>query len=428
MISALECFFSNLVKLDTILWGYVGVPLIMIVGLYFSVRSRFLQFRALPSGLKSLFSIKERTLAYSFFASVGGAVGIGNVVAVSSLIKTVGPGAVLWFWIGSIFGILLKYVEVYLSILLKGKTNGMVSYLSVAFHSSLVPYLASFFSCIYGIEVYQFNIVRDSISDAWGISKCLVSCALLIAVLVAAQGGFKRIGSISILALPFLISLYLFMALIVIFVFRAELPGVFIEIFTGCFSTSSAFTGTGAGFLFAASQSLAKGCYATDVGIGYSGMIYSSSSNQKKPYEKAKMVLLEPLFDSFGVCTLSILLVLVTGVWKMDLPDSFLVQAALGTVLPYSKQIISVLLVLLGYSTIIAFLAMGIESAKFFCPKRGKLVYEIIAGTLLFLFSFVEAEQAFLLMSLCGFGLLCINILAFVKLRKHVHFCDHEKW
>ncbi|RDB31534.1 Na(+)-linked D-alanine glycine permease [Candidatus Similichlamydia laticola] len=422
----MEFFLSGLLQLDPWLWGGIGVPFVLGTGTYLSFRSRFIQIRFLSSGLFGLFA-KDRTSVSSFFASVGGAVGIGNVIGVCSMLASVGPGAVLWFWIGAFFGILLKYAEVYLAVRFKGEQNGMVSYLCVAFQKHpYVPKLASLLSCVYGIEIYQFNVVRDSVSEAWGMPKLIVSLSLLFFVFLGVRGGFQRVGKVSSKILPPLLLLYFFMSLCVLFVFRSHLANVFTEILIGFFDPSSVAPGLGASSLLAASQGLAKGCYATDIGTGYSGMIYSSSP-RKEPFQMAKLVLLEPIFDAFGVCTLSLLLVLSTGVWREGLSSGFLVQASLGTVFPYSKQIVSVLLSLLGYSTITAFLATGIESAKFLSPRKGATLYGCLAACLWVTFSFLDAEIAFLFMSFCGFGLLMINVLAFVRLRNHIQFCHEHK-
>ena len=147
-----ESFFSALEFLDDILWSYVGLTIILIVGVYFSLKTKGFQFRVLgkpKAHIKDLMECadKEKSGTHPiklYFASVGGMVGLGNIVTVMATVTIGGPGSLFWLWIASLIGMLIKYAEVYLGIKYRvpnkegGYDGGPMYYLQKAFNSKLL--------------------------------------------------------------------------------------------------------------------------------------------------------------------------------------------------------------------------------------------------------------------------------------------------
>lgn len=183
---------AHLFSLEDFLWTYLGVPLIIGIGIYLSFYSRFFQIKQLPTVFKIFFGFfKFRSSGQgvhplkAFFAAVGGCVGIGNVVGICTAVQIGGPGALFWIWITALVGMILKYSEVYLGILYRqpsskgGYIGGPMLFLQKAFNMKWISSLVAILLCIYGVEVYQFTVVTKSVVTNFGINYYLIIAVFL---------------------------------------------------------------------------------------------------------------------------------------------------------------------------------------------------------------------------------------------------------
>ena len=177
-------FFNILDWLNLQLWAFVGFPVIISLGVFLSLKSRFVQIRKFPQTLQlflnfASYKMDDKSGVHpmkAFFACLGGAVGIGNIVAVCTAIQIGGPGALFWIWVVAIFGTILKYSEVFLGVRYRKKNEngkfigGPMYFLQKAYKNSWIPTLVAFLLCVYGVEIYQFRIVSETISTNFGIN------------------------------------------------------------------------------------------------------------------------------------------------------------------------------------------------------------------------------------------------------------------
>ncbi|MFZ0565175.1 MAG: alanine:cation symporter family protein, partial [Chlamydiales bacterium] len=198
----LSTIFQFLTALDGVFWGYIAFALITIFGLYLTFRSRFFQIRCLPRVFKTFFQFlrsdrgKSRGLhpLKAFLTSTGGMIGIGNVVGVVVAIQLGGPGALLWLWVAGMIGAIIKYCEIYLGLKYRVENQegsydgGPMYFLKKAFGSSLIPLVVASLFCVYGVDVYQFSIISQTIALNWHLNFFLVIGALLGLVLFAVMG------------------------------------------------------------------------------------------------------------------------------------------------------------------------------------------------------------------------------------------------
>lgn len=432
-----QAIYSYLEHMDTIFWGYIGFFLIITLGAYFSFKTKFFQIRALPALLKTLWQslIHKHTdqkgvhPIKALFASVGSMVGIGNLVGIVTAVQIGGPGALFWIWIAAIGGALIKYSEVYLGLKHRvendrgGYDGGPMLFLRKAFSNTWVPTIVCLLLCFYGVEIYQFSVITDSIVSNWSVPRLIVVPVLLALVLYAGIGGVSRVGKISIVLLPVFIIAYMGMGLWVIGNHIMELPALAVQVFTSAFTGHAAIGGfAGSSVILAIQHGIARAAYSADIGIGNDSVI-QSESRTVNPAFQARLAVCGVFIDNM-VCTISILLVLVTGVWKAETPiaASDMVQTALGMHFPMMDVFIPLLLLILGYSTIIAYFCVGLKCARFLFPKHGHKLYFLYAAMILPLFSFLNQSETLLMMSLAGSLLLTINLLGIFRLRKEVDF------
>lgn len=430
-------FFSNLSILEDATWLYVGIPVLMSFGLYLSYKSKFLQILKFPSIFKIFYSFLKSEKkddrgvnpVHIFFAAVGGCVGIGNVIGVCSAVKIGGPGAVFWMWIAALFGMIVKYTEIFLSVKFRkndGKHDyigGPIIFLKKIAGGEYFSKIVAFLLCLYGVEIYLFRIVVHSVSTNWNINYTTVVFVLLAMILGAMQGGLRLVGKVSSIIVPIFLFIFAGMSAWIFIQNWLLLPEIFNLIFRSAFSYSAAVGGfAGSSMWLAMSHGVRRACYTGDIGIGYSGTIHASTS-EKNPAREATLGIMSIVLDTFIICTLSVLLILVTGTWNSGIHEEQMVVTALSKYFSHVDLIWPLFIFLLGYSTLIAFFAAGRKSAQSLSKKYGGPLFTLLGSIAFVIFSFVGSEEHCLtLMSFVGVILLIVNVYGMWKLSHHVSY------
>jgi alanine or glycine:cation symporter, AGCS family len=435
--------FQLLDQINSFFWGYLGFVIVITLGGYFTIKTGFFQIRVLPVVFKTFIQFLKKSPTQQagthplrvFCASSGGMIGVGNVVGIIAALQLGGPGALFWVWMAAFFGMLIKYSEVYLGLRFRvanknnGYDGGPMFYVGKAFDAAWIPGVICVLICIYGAEVYQFNVVVETISTNWSIDKIIVIPTLLTLVMYACLGGVPRVAKICSLLMPIMIISYIVMGFWVISHHIDQLPQIFVLVFKSAFNGHAAIGGFAGGTMILAIQNgMAGACYSADIGIGYDSII-QSESRTIHPERQARMALLGVCVDNL-ICTLSILLVLTSGILESPdyLPGTNLVQLALESYIPQISTIMPIFLFIVAYTTLIAYLSVGLKCARYLHPKLGQTVYFVYAGISLILFSFLDQSYALLVMRFSGVLLLMINIVGIYKLRKEIAFVSHDDY
>lgn len=433
--SLLEFMGSFVEFLDNMLWGYLALPALLLMGIYFTYISRGLQFRRFPQIFKSFFEALSRKHTgtgvhplKAFFVCIGGSMGISNVVAVCTATQLGGPGALFWIWITAIVGMIVKYSEVYLGMLYRvphgkgGYRGGPMYFLQKAFKKSWVPKAVCFLLCIYGVEIYQFCIVTETVSQNFTINKYAVAFTLLVLIIAISRKGVHHIGHIASILIPAFIVCYLAMGTWVLVHNLSILPAVFHTVLQSAFTGHAAVGAfAGSSILLTASQGIRRSCYSGDVGVGYASVIHSET-REVSPEKQASLAIMEIFIDSFVICSTSVMLVLTTGVWNQPLEASMLVQHALAQYFPGMHIFMPLFLLLLGFTTIISYFCAGIKCAEFISPKIGRKVYYVYGSGICLLFVCMQSSHALTIMSITAACLLVLNLYGIFKLRHDIHF------
>ena len=432
-------------QLNDLFLDYVAVSLIFVLGIYFTLKSRFMQIRSLPHIIRDLVSTSAPGSPQSsqgtsgkhgsagahplkvFFASVGGMIGIGNVVAVATAVQVGGPGALFWVWMAALVGSLIKYSEIYLGHKYRvpnqksGFDGGPMYFLRQAFSSRWVPLLICLLLCVYGTEVYQFSVIVDSVTSNWNVERMWVVPIFLGLVIYAGWGGVNRVGAVCAALLPIFSLLYVLMSGFIFFSHLGEIPALLQVIFRSAFTGHAAMGGfAGSTALIAIQQGLMRAAYSADIGIGYDSII-QSESRIKESHRQARFAILGVFLDSF-MCTCSVLLILITGVWKEAMPASHLVQTALSLYFPYMDIFMPLFIIVLGYTTLIAYFCVGLKCSKMIHPRYGNQVYLVYSIAALSTFSFYSQTHALMLMAGAQTFILILNLTGIFRLRKEIYF------
>ena len=425
---------ENLDIAQEFVWGYVGIFVVLTLGLYLTIKSKGMQFRAFPgiiryvrSTLKTTYTKDEVHPLKVFFASLGGCVGIGNIFTICLAIKLGGPGAVFWMWVVAMLGVMLKYGEIYLGMRFREQNKdgqffgGPMYFLRRAFpKAQWVSILMALFMCVYGVEILMFNVVQSSVSENFGIDKIYVGATLLALVLLGVLGGIRVIGNINSIIIPAFIVGFLGLTLWVLFS-KGELLGEALnQIFSCAFSSQSAFGVLGG---ISLSTTIARGvsgaCYSGDVGIGYDSIMYAEATVEDIK-KQANLSVLNIFLDTFVVCTCTALIVVATGVWSQDIEPEFMIQTVFADYFSWAYIMMPILLFTLAYTTMIAYFHAGLKCAAFISPQYGKPIYYVFGISAFIAFSFLSTKEAAIIMQSAGAGLLIVNSLGIFKLRKEI--------
>lgn len=434
-----DTLFHYLETFEMFLWSYVGIILIIALGVFLTIKSRFFQLRQFFHSIKTFISFikeSEDTDARGlhpiklFFASVGGCIGIGNLVTVCIAVQIGGPGALFWIWVTAFLGMILKYSEIYLGLRYRvankegGYDGGPMYFLQHAFKWKWLPKVVCLLLCVYGVEIFMFDTIVDSISINWEVPRLAVMIPLLALILITGIGGINRVGKVSSFLIPIFIVVYIVFSVYILVDNGHKIPAMLSDIFVSAFTGHAAVGGfLGGTVIMAMTKGVEAGCYSGDVGIGYASVIHSESQ-VCQPKKQAILAIVAIFLDTFVVCTATVLIVLITDVWSLPIEGSLLVQQALHQYFPYMQVYMPIFIFLLGFSTITAYFCVGAKCAKFLLPKHGSKVFYVYAALAFVLFSFIEAKQALTIMMIAGGLLIVVNLIGIMILRKQIDFTN----
>lgn len=444
----IDNFFEVLGKVDEFYWSYIGFGLLMLAGMYFTYKSGFFQIRVirhLPSTLRMLKKYSEKEAPgvspiRLYFASIGGMIGLGNIIAVMTAIMIGGPGALFWLWIAAFVGMIIKYTEIFVGVKYRqrnennGYDGGIMFCLPVAFKGKLGIILANisaFLLCIYAVEIYQFTVITDTLNSIIPVHQEFIIVSMLILIIYIGLGGIKRMATLCTFLMPIFILLYVILCMWVVIVNIHMVPEMVVTIFKSAFVGYAPVGGfAGSTFLLAAQQGAARAVYSGDIGIGFDSIIQAETKTMHAG-RQARLAILATITDAI-ICTFSIVIVYLTGLWQEPtvMKTSIMVQTALSHYIPYSESLVIIVIFLAGFTTLQAYFAVGLKSAKFLSPRFGKLVYFVYAALAFWFFAHHDQTKVYLIMSIASGLLILVNISCILRLRNEIRFDllkeDHE--
>jgi AGCS family alanine or glycine:cation symporter len=437
-MSIIDSIFNVITYLDNFLWSYIGWSLIVATGIYFTIISRGLQFRALFNFRKNIEDIYHEACDDDshgihpfklYFASVGGMVGLGNIVLISIALMIGGPGSIFWTVLASLSGMLLKYAEIYLGVKYRTKGSdgqwhgGPMYFLQRAFKTPTVAYIFAFLLCLYGVEISNFLIIVDRVEHSFEINRNLVIIGLLVLVIYSSIGGISRLANICSLIMPVFMIGYIVFAVYIIAANASELPAFFQTVVSSAFTGHAKLGGfVGSSMILAAYMGISKTVYSGDIGIGYDSIVQSETKIAAP--EKQATLAIYALFTDSMICILTNIMLGVTGAWYTlnHLEPSDIVAQTLSGYIPYSDFFMTLLLFFAGFTTIIAYLVAGMKCAEFINAKYGKIIYLLYSVFAFIFFCNFSQKMVIIIMSLLSGMLVLLNVSGIFRLRKDIKF------
>lgn len=379
-------------SLNGIVWGPWTPCILVAVGVYFTLGTKFLQVRkfgfVMRETLGKIFEKTEKggegtlTPFQAAASALASTIGVGSIIGVATAIGAGGPGALFWMWVSAFFGMCTKYAEILLSIEFREKNDkgnyvgGPAFYMKKGLKS---PFLAVFFTimlalgCLGG-NMVQANSIAGTVTDFFNINPYITGIILIVTVGIVCLGGVKMLGKVAEKLVPLMSVLYVGGGLLVLIFNFKGLPGAFTSIFQGAFATRAVAGGVGGYTLVEAMRyGIARGLYSNEAGSG-SAPIAHATAITDHPARQGMWGIFEVFAVTIIICTITGLSILTSGAHLTDTLPIVWTSSAYATVFPALKYVVGISLVLFAYTTIIGIEYYG-ESlvSVFVSPICGKI-------------------------------------------------------
>ena len=416
---ALEAWLYPIVcDINVTLSSYILVILLIGVGLWYSIRTRFIQVRCFGEGMRRVFGNlslrggrQERGMS-SFQAlatAIAAQVGTGNIVGASGAILTGGPGAIFWMWVIAFFGMATIYAEATLAIQTRVVDDqgaihgGPVYYITTAFKGAFGKFLAGFFAVAIILALgfmgcmVQSNSIGSTFQTAFHVPAWAVGIVLVVTCAVIFLGGIDRLAAVTEKLVPIMAVIFLVGGLAVLVARLAYLPQTFALIFRYAFQPQ-AIIGGGFGYAIktAISQGAKRGLFSNEAGMGSTPHAHAQA-NVKDPHDQGVVAMVGVFIDTFVVLTLNALVIISTlyteggilhdGTIPEGISKTNLAQVAFGTVFgsEAGAMFVAVCLFFFAFSTVLGWNLFGKINVIYLFGKKAVPVYAVIALIFIFL-------------------------------------------
>ncbi|MDT8446394.1 MAG: sodium:alanine symporter family protein [bacterium] len=382
-------------QLNGLVWGPPMLALILGTGLFLSLGLKGFPIRKLPEGFRLLWAGRHSqekgdiTPWGALMTALAATIGTGNIAGVATAIFLGGPGALFWMWVTALVGMATKYGEAVLAVHFreidaKGEhVGGPMYYIKNGMGPkwAWLSFLFAFFAAVAGFGIgnmVQANSVADVVQSTTGLDHWVTGLVLAVLVALVLLGGIRRIAEVAGRLVPAMAILYILGALSVLLIHLDQLPGVMAEVFAQAFSPTAAQGGfAGAGVWMAIRYGVARGVFSNEAGLG-SAPIAHAAAQTKDPITQGMVAMLGTFIDTLIVCTLTGLVILVSGAWTSGETGAALSSMAFGRGLgPTGEWIVALGLALFAFTTLIGWSYYGEKAVEYLLGVRAIVPYRI---------------------------------------------------
>lgn len=413
----MEALLSLVQTINMYLSDYILIILLLGTGIYFSIRTNFVQVRYFGEGMRKVFGDfslnggKQHSGLSSFQAlttAIAAQVGTGNIIGASGAILIGGPGAIFWMWVIAFFAMATIYAEATLAqqtrIVDKDGTvhGGPVYYIKKAFPNAFGTFLAGFFAVAIILALgfmgcmVQSNSIGETCSAAFGIPTWVIGLIVAVVSAFIFLGGVQRIAAVTEKLVPLMAVLYVVGGLIILICRIKYIPETFALIFKYAFMPDALIGGSfGYALKTAISQGAKRGLFSNEAGMGSTPHAHAMA-NVKDPHEQGVVAMVGVFLDTFIVLTMTALVVVSTlyagngilasgsaeGVSKANM-----VQLAFSSIVgdTLGNAFVAICLFFFAFSTIISWNFFGKINVQYLFGKKGVVIYSAIAIVFIFL-------------------------------------------
>ena len=429
-------WFGNILgEVNTILYSYVLIILLVGTGIFLTFKTKFIQFRLIKEMFKLITEAaptdksgkKGISSFQAFTISAASRIGTGNIAGVATAIALGGPGAIFWMWMIALIGAASALIESTLAQVYKVKDKstglfrgGPAYYMEKGLNKRWMGILfAIVITITYGFifNSVQANTISIAFEESFGANRVVVGLILAALTGVIVFGGLKRIVSFTQIVVPVMAILYIVIALIVVFLNISEIPGVFLLIIKSAFGLEEAFAGMiGAAIM----NGIKRGLFSNEAGIG-SAPNAAATADVSHPVKQGLIQALGVFIDTLVVCTATAAIVLLGDAYlQSDATSVNLTQASLVNSLgDWAGSFLAIIVFMFAFSTVIGNYYYGESNISFIKEsKTGLLVFRVFVVLFVMFGSIAKVQIVWDLADLFMAFMAIINLIAVLQLWK----------
>ena len=371
--------------------------LLLGTGLYLTIRLRFLPLRNLFYAFSLLWKRRDSKAEgdispfAALMTAMAATVGTGNIAGVAAALFIGGPGAIFWMWMTALVGMATKYSEAVLAVKYRETDDegrhvgGPMYYIKNGMGEKWKPLAVAFalFGTIaaFGIgNMVQANAVAGAMETAFGFDNQVTGIVLMVLVGLVMFGGIRRIAHTATALVPIMAILYIGFSLYILGAYIDQLPGALVTIVESAFTGSAAAGGfAGASIILAMQFGVARGVFSNEAGMGTAPIAHAAAKTND-PVEQGHIAMLGTFIDTIILCTMTVLVIMVTGVWQSGETGSPLTALAFATGLGsnFGAVVVAVSLAVFAFTTLLGWSYYGERCAEYLAGTKVITGYRIL--------------------------------------------------
>ena len=379
-------------------WGPAMLGLLVGVGIFLTIGLRGMTWRRIPYSFRLLWAGRspgtqdagEISPFQALMTALSATVGSGNIAGVATAIFLGGPGAVFWMWLTALFGMATKYGEAVLAVRyreideLGHHVGGPMYYIQngLGYHWRWLAIMFSLFGTVaaFGIgNTVQANTVANAVESTLHIPTWMSGLAMALLTGAVLIGGIRRLGAVAAKLVPFMALSYISGASVILVIHWSHIPSAVGTILSNAFTGTAAAGGfAGSTILMAMQFGIARGLFSNEAGLG-SAPIAHAAARTTNPVQQGLIAMLGTFIDTLVVCSMTALVIIITGVWTNGETGAALSTQAFQAGLSESGGfIVTFALILFAFTTLLGWSYYGERCAEFLFGVRAILPYRIM--------------------------------------------------
>ena len=436
----MEKFFECIKTIDKWLWGDWLMFVLLGVGILYTIITGGVQIRHFGYIIKKTLwePVKQRgrkkdkgegniSSFQALCTAVASCVGSGNIVGVSTAVLAGGLGSIFWMWVAAFVGMATKYGEIVLGILYREKNDngetvgGPMYYIKKGLKAPHLAYLCAFFMVvqIVGGNFIQSNTISTVVNEYFHVPGWVVGIVLVALIFIITAGGLKRLAKVSQTVVPVMAGVYVMVGILIILLNIKQVPSVFSRIFAEAFGLRAVAGGTIGSMIIAMQHGVARGLYSNEAGEGSAPVIHSAA-RVKHPVEQGITGVTEVFLDTFVICTITGLVIGVTGVLDGDVQGKVLAITAFASAWKPLKYVVSISLFMFSFTTLMSQWYFGYVGLNYLFGNKIAGNFKYVFPCFCLIGALSEMETVWILQDI-ALGLLTIpNLIALIVLSPKV--------
>src|SRR5512134_209810 len=393
----MQTFQESMSALNSFVWGPALLVLILGTGLYLQIRLAGMPVLRIPAGLRLVWGGRGGDAAHgevspfsALMTCLAATIGVGNIAGVATAVALGGPGAVFWMWMTALVGMATKYAEVLLAVHYRerdahGRWVGGPMYAIRNGLGRRWAWLGTLFAVFGGLagfgigNMVQSNSIAAAMQNSFSVSPTVTGLVLTVVTGAVILGGIKRIAAVANWLVPFMAIGYVAASLIVLVAHAGKIPAAFALIFETAFTGTAAVGGfAGAAMIAAIRYGVARGIFSNEAGLGTAG-IAQAAGMSNDPVRSGLIGMMGTFFDTIIVCSMTGLVIVVSGAWESGQTGAELTQLAFQSAMPgIGGEVVAISLGIFALTIILGWAYYGERCWQFLVGRWTIMPYRIL--------------------------------------------------